>query len=339
MPSELGTRMRPLVKGPMTTQHLMRWSAAIENWHRIHYDRPFAVDHDGLPDLLVNGSWKQHVLVQLLKDWAGPSGWVAELEFQYRSADLRGDTITAFGETTGWQEHDDVRVAQCVIGMRNQRGEHSTTGTAVVVLPGPGVPARVARTALAGRQLPAVDPHGRQAGEYVSAGMLTRIGVPGTPVSAPEPVDAGAVRRIAQAIMDDDPAYYDPARAADAGFESVVAPPLFPLHIHRRHAGQPDPLRLAIEVPDSDGAGDVITKHGLPPLDVGLPRLLNGGNQVQVFDLARIGDMLQSTSSISDLREKAGRSGPMVFVKVDTEYRAVNRGALLLRSRQTYVYR
>src|SRR4051812_37181804 len=80
---ELGTELPELEKGPMTSMHIMRWSAAIENWHRIHYDQPFATGHDGLPDVLVNGSWKQHVLAQLLKDWAGPNGWLVSLEFQY----------------------------------------------------------------------------------------------------------------------------------------------------------------------------------------------------------------------------------------------------------------
>ena len=42
-----GQEMLPLVIGPLTPTHLFRWSAAIENWHRIHYDQNFAVYHDG----------------------------------------------------------------------------------------------------------------------------------------------------------------------------------------------------------------------------------------------------------------------------------------------------
>ena len=162
--------------------------------------------------------------------------------------------------------------------------------------------------------------------------MLDRIAVPGPEVFAPEPVDPSSVRRMAQAIMDDDPVYYDEDAARAVGLDGLVAPALFPLHIHRRHAGEPDPL-------DNDGAGDVITKHGLAPLDIDLPRLLNGGNELQIFELARLGDTLASTSTISDIHEKTGRSGPLVFVLIDTEFRAVDRGALLLRGRQTYVYR
>jgi hydroxyacyl-ACP dehydratase HTD2-like protein with hotdog domain len=28
------------------TTRIVRWSAAVENWHRIHYDLPFATGHE-----------------------------------------------------------------------------------------------------------------------------------------------------------------------------------------------------------------------------------------------------------------------------------------------------
>jgi hydroxyacyl-ACP dehydratase HTD2-like protein with hotdog domain len=70
-----GFEIPTLVRGPMTNVHLMRWSSAIENWHRIHYDQPFAIEHEKLPGLLVNGSWKQHFLTQMMCGWLGPDGW------------------------------------------------------------------------------------------------------------------------------------------------------------------------------------------------------------------------------------------------------------------------
>ncbi|MGH3998363.1 MAG: acyl dehydratase, partial [Gammaproteobacteria bacterium] len=60
----VGDRIPELVRGPISSAHVMRWSAAMENWHRIHYDLPFAQDHDKLPGLVVNGSWKQYFIVQ-----------------------------------------------------------------------------------------------------------------------------------------------------------------------------------------------------------------------------------------------------------------------------------
>ncbi len=140
---EIGASIGPLTKGPMTTMHIMRWSAAIENWHRIHYDRDFAVGHDGLPDVLVNGSWKQHVLTQLMKDWAGREGWLWKIRFQFRDKDLAGDTLVATGSVTGKRIEGEVGLVDCEIRLDNQRGVRSTTGEATVALPRRGA-ARIA---------------------------------------------------------------------------------------------------------------------------------------------------------------------------------------------------
>ena len=106
----------------------MRWSAAIENWHRIHYDQPFAVDHDGLPGLLVNGSFKQHLLVSLLRGWLEPAGWLAKVQMSFRGMDLVGDTLTAAGACGNLRVRDGLGLVVCEIGIRNQRGEEGTTG-------------------------------------------------------------------------------------------------------------------------------------------------------------------------------------------------------------------
>lgn len=131
----VGHKLGPLDKGPMTTMHLMRWSASIENWHRIHYDRDFAVNHDGLADVLINGSWKQHVLAQLLQDWAGPRGWVAHLSFKYTGMDVRGQVVTAVGEVRGKNETPQFGVVHIDVAMKNDGGAETTQGRAVVYLP------------------------------------------------------------------------------------------------------------------------------------------------------------------------------------------------------------
>jgi acyl dehydratase len=140
---EIGQEIPPVVKGPMTVAHIMRWSASMENWHRIHYDKAYAMEHDKLPDVLVNGSWKQHVLMQVVKDWAGLQGWPWKVGFQYRDMDIPGDVITAWGKVTSKYEKEGLGYVELAIGLRNSRGVDSTKGTAVVVLPkrsGPEVP-------------------------------------------------------------------------------------------------------------------------------------------------------------------------------------------------------
>jgi acyl dehydratase len=132
-----------LLKGPLTTAHLMRWSAAMENWHKIHYDMPFATTHDKLPGLLVNGSLKQQFVVQLLKDWAGPQGWVWKVDFQFRAMNLAGETLFVWARVKNTRRTTAYGLVDIELGIRNLAGVESTPGSAVVALPycnGPAVP-------------------------------------------------------------------------------------------------------------------------------------------------------------------------------------------------------
>ena len=91
---EVGQTIPSLTKGPMTTAHIMRWSAAMENWHPIHFDWRFATQEHKLPDVIVNGSWKQHVMLQLVADWAGETGWPWKVRFQFRGMNVPGDLLS-----------------------------------------------------------------------------------------------------------------------------------------------------------------------------------------------------------------------------------------------------
>ena len=131
----VGDELPTIKKGPMSTAHIVRWSASMENWHRIHYDWKYATEHDGLPDVMVNGSWKQHVLIQLLADWVGETGWPWRLKFQYRSMNVPGDTLTVWGRVTKTEQRNGFGLVDLDIGLKNQNGVESSPGTATVVLP------------------------------------------------------------------------------------------------------------------------------------------------------------------------------------------------------------
>jgi hydroxyacyl-ACP dehydratase HTD2-like protein with hotdog domain len=124
-----------LTKGPLTTVHLMRWSAAMENWHKIHYDAPFTIEHEKLPGLLISGSLKQQFIMQLLKNWAGRTGWVAKASFQFRAMNLVGETLTAWAKIVDLQRCESFGLVRFEIGIRNEDGKESTPGTATVALP------------------------------------------------------------------------------------------------------------------------------------------------------------------------------------------------------------
>jgi acyl dehydratase len=127
--------LAPLVCGPLTPLHLMRFSAAIENWHRIHYDERFATDHDGLPGLLVSGSFKQHVVAQMLRRWAGRGGWLVAVSLQFRRMNVVGGTLTIWGTVSELEARSDHGLVSCRVGVRGEDGVESSPGTALVALP------------------------------------------------------------------------------------------------------------------------------------------------------------------------------------------------------------
>jgi len=132
---EIGQTLPVLEKGPLTTAHLMRWSAAMENWHKIHYDLPFTLEHDKLPGLLINGSLKQQFMMQLLKDWVGPEGWVWKVSFQFRAMNVVGETLQVWGRVTGKRQAGEFGLVDLDIGITNDKGTESTPGKATVALP------------------------------------------------------------------------------------------------------------------------------------------------------------------------------------------------------------
>jgi acyl dehydratase len=132
---EVGGGPEKLAKGPLTTTHLMRWSAAMENWHKIHYDKAFAIEHDKLPDLLVNGSLKQQFISQLLKDWVGRTGWVWKTSYQFRAMNKVNETLYAWAKVTAKRDGPGYGLVDLDVGIVNDKGVESTPGKATVALP------------------------------------------------------------------------------------------------------------------------------------------------------------------------------------------------------------
>ena len=126
-----------------TPTHLFRWSAAIENFHRIHYDLDFGLNHDKNPSILVHGSWKQSVVPQYLKDWTLPRGWPWKAQFEHRAMLVPGDILIMWGRVTSKYEKGQMGFVELEIGMKTQDGIESMPGSATVVLPlrdGPDIP-------------------------------------------------------------------------------------------------------------------------------------------------------------------------------------------------------
>lgn len=322
----------------MTIMHLVRWCAAMENWHRIHYDYAFCTEHEGLPGPLVNGSWKQHTLAQLLKDWAGPTGWLQALKYEFRGMDVVGETLRAQGRVTSRELQGDYGEVCCAIEMRNSSDEATTVGEATIVLPlrrGPEV------------QYPAASPgeNGVASASRAKQGLCPPeyeeyIGTESATLVSTDAIDASSVRRFMQAIMTRDEDYFDEASPGARRFGTIVAPPLYPLHALRVPAGGNDPLERALHDDEFDGASQTAwSAFGLPELPGAPKRILNAGNRVELYAYAPLGAHIDVSSSYDDIYQKVGKRGPLLFISVLSRYTVHETGQPLILSWQRTILR
>jgi hypothetical protein len=152
-----------------------------------------------------------------------------------------------------------------------------------------------------------------------------------------DPVERGAVRRFAQAIMDEDPIFWGPSKN-NARYGGPVAPPLYTAHIFRRPFGTEDPLTKNADNPDFDGLG-ATASQGLPPIEpLKGYALLNGGIEVEFFRYARHGETVKLKSRYAGITGKETSKGPMIFVVIESEYRTGD-GELLIKARRTQIRR
>ncbi|MDT4893983.1 MAG: hypothetical protein QOE97_3018 [Pseudonocardiales bacterium] len=129
-----GDEITPLLVEPTTTQ-LFFFSAATYNGHRIHYDRGWAVDVEGYPDVLVHGPLQAAFLARAVTDWAGPAGRLVTFRTQNRASAFPGDQLRFGGSVERTRIDDGRGLVELVVRGEKDDGTLLMPGTAVVELP------------------------------------------------------------------------------------------------------------------------------------------------------------------------------------------------------------
>ena len=150
------------------------------------------------------------------------------------------------------------------------------------------------------------------------------IGVSGEVVEAWGDVNEEYLRRFTQALMDPDPRYWDAEFAKTTPYGEIITPPIMVSYMATRiRPDQEDPITKAfLEDPESDGIGRVERPGALPPVPTPLVRVLNAGNELEIYKYPSIGDKIFFQHRYSDIRERVGRDGkPFLIVTNETTYK------------------
>ena len=107
-------------------------------------------------------------------------------------------------------------------------------------------------------------------------------------------VERGAIRKFAEAIGDDNPLYVDEEAARKSRYGGLIAPPTF---MRSMSAGR---SRATVQSPYTAA--------------------LDGGSEWEYFEPVRPGDRISVTMKVSEMFEREGRLGNMLFIIRETSY-------------------
>ena len=120
-------------------------------------------------------------------------------------------------------------------------------------------------------------------------------------------VTKSLVEAYCLSVNESNPLYLDESFAQKSVYGQLIAPPLIFVSV-----------QFDVELPD-------------PEIDFGNARFL-AGQKVESFNPIFIGDTIKAVGSVTDVYEKTGRTGTMVFVVNQTEY--FNQDNILVATRQ-----
>lgn len=118
-----------------TTTQLFFFSAATYNGHRIHYDRTWAVDVEGYPDVLVHGPLQAALMARAVTDWIGAAGRLVRFRAQNRGSAFPGEPLNFAGTVTATRVEDGRGLVDLDIRGKKGEGELLMPGSATVQLP------------------------------------------------------------------------------------------------------------------------------------------------------------------------------------------------------------
>jgi hydroxyacyl-ACP dehydratase HTD2-like protein with hotdog domain len=130
-----GDPVPAIVRRPTSAQ-LFLFSAATWNAHRIHYDQPYAREHEGYPDVLVQAHLHACFLAQVVRGACGPGARLRRFGWQNRGPAVPGDELTVTGTVSAVTPAPDGVEVVFELAEHNQRGELCVKGWATALVPG-----------------------------------------------------------------------------------------------------------------------------------------------------------------------------------------------------------
>jgi acyl dehydratase len=335
-PFAAGQVLAPLRRGPFTSSHLVRWCAAQQNWHKIHYDLDFAQNQAGLKERVINGALKQHLLAQFLDEFFAGTASIRRLGYRFAGPDYVDESLELHGQIRSVEHRGKHEFAVLDLGIRNvQQDKRTTVGSAVITCEGFAGPDEPDVADMPSHF--ALDESVEATRGKVPEAMARLVGTEIERIESAYPLDLSRLRLFADALGGLRPLHYDLQAGRTSIHGTVVAPPLFPIH---GLEAPPDTLPLS-HSREAMGREAVNELGGSFARRFDLPEggMVNGGCEVELHSLLRLGETLSATCRLVGASVKKGSQGGQMLLTTFLNTYSTTSGRLLLKSRQVTVYR
>lgn len=126
-------------------------------------------------------------------------------------------------------------------------------------------------------------------------------------------VEAGHVKRFAEAVGDTNPLWTDEKFTASTKYEAPIAPPTFLIDYG------------LIEIADK-----------MMEVKCPLSRFVNGGTEIEIYKPMKVGDTITTVARIADLIEKEGKQGTLLLIIIEVTY-TNQHGELVRKCTETFI--
>ena len=125
----------PVLSTTVGRTQLFLFSAATNNAHRIHYDQTWAVQEEGLRDIVVHGPLHGALAARSVTDWAGPDAMMAGYAMRRRRPAIPGDELRFQGTVSAKRLQGGKGIVEVEVEETNAQGEVRGSALISVALP------------------------------------------------------------------------------------------------------------------------------------------------------------------------------------------------------------
>ena len=124
--------------------------------------------------------------------------------------------------------------------------------------------------------------------------------------------------------MDPDPRYWDDDFCKTTPYGEIIVPPIMVSYFPNRvPQSEEDSITVGFQKnANFDGFSGVKRAGELPGIPTDLVRILNAGNELEIYMYPSLGDTIFFQNKYSDIKERIGRDGkPFLIVTVETTFK------------------